>query len=73
MATVVAVLALPVFNVVDSWVVMGGLLLSSIWLLVEFSRLLLTGDITFSPMKYFMKINYFVLAVIIFLSLDRFI
>ena len=73
MATVVAVLALPVFDVVDSWVVMGGLLISSIWLLVEFSRLLLTGDITFSPMKYFMKINYFVLAVIIFLSLDRFI
>lgn len=73
LATVVAVLALPVFDVVDSWVVMGGLLLSSVWLLAEFTRLLSPRDLPFNPMKYFIKINYFVLAVIIFLSLDRFL
>jgi heme o synthase len=73
MATAVSALMLPVFDVVDSWVVMGGLLLSSIWLVAQFSRLLSVRDLAFSPIRYFMKINYFVLAVIIFLSLDRFI
>jgi hypothetical protein len=64
---------LPVFDVVDSFIVMGGLLISSIWLVGQFSRLLSFRDTAFSPIRYFMKINYFVLAVIIFLSLDRFI
>jgi protoheme IX farnesyltransferase len=73
LATAVSALMLPVFDVVDSWVVMGGLLMSSIWLVAQFSRLLSVRDLAFSPIRYFMKINYFVLAVIIFLSLDRFI
>jgi protoheme IX farnesyltransferase len=73
LATVVSTLMLPAFDVVESWVVMAGLLISSIWLIGQFTRLLSVRDLTFSPIKYFMKINYFVLAVIIFLSLDRFI
>jgi len=73
LATVVSALMLPAFDVVDSWVAMGGLLISSVWLVAQFSRLLSFRDLAFSPIKYFMKINYFVLAVIIFLSLDRFL
>jgi protoheme IX farnesyltransferase len=73
MATAVSALMLPAFNVVESWIVMAGLLISSIWLISQFSRLLSVKDLPFSPIRYFMKINYFVLAVIIFLSLDRFI
>lgn len=73
LATAISALMLPVFNVVESWMVMGGLLLSSAWLIGQFSRLLSVKDLPFSPIRYFMKINYFVLAVIIFLSLDRFI
>jgi heme o synthase len=73
LATAVATLMLPAFNVVESWVVMAGLLISSIWLVGQFARLLSFRDLPFSPIRYFMKINYFVLAVIIFLSLDRFI
>jgi protoheme IX farnesyltransferase len=72
-ATAVSALMLPVFDVVDSWVVMGGLLISSIWLVGQFTRLLSVRNLPFSPIRYFMKINYFVLAVIILLSLDRFI
>lgn len=71
-ATVVAALMLPVFDVVQSRVVIVGLLLSSAWLIVQFTGLLSARELSFSPMRYFMKINYFVLAVIIFLSLDRF-
>ena len=73
LATAVSALMLPAFDVVDSWIVMSGLLISSIWLVGQFTRLLSTRELPFSPIKYFMKINYFVLAVIIFLSLDRFI
>jgi protoheme IX farnesyltransferase len=73
LATAVSTLMLPAFDVVESWVVMAGLLISSIWLVGQFTRLLSVRDIAFSPIRYFMKINYFVLAVIIFLSLDRFI
>jgi protoheme IX farnesyltransferase len=72
-ATAVSALMLPAFDVVESWIVMAGLLLSSIWLIGQFIRLISIKDLPFSPIKYFMKINYFVLAVIIFLSLDRFI
>lgn len=73
LATAVSTLMLPAFNVVESWVVMGGLLISSMWLVGQFTRLLSLKEIPFSPIRYFMKINYFVLAVIIFLSIDRFI
>jgi protoheme IX farnesyltransferase len=73
LATAVSALMLPVFDVVESWIVMAGLLASSIWLVRQFTRLISLKDLPFSPIKYFMKINYFVLAVIIFLSLDRFI
>jgi heme o synthase len=72
-ATAVTALMLPAFNVVESWIVIAGLFLSSIWLVSVFSRLLRNDESGFSPIRYFMKINYFVLAVIIFLSLDRFI
>jgi len=73
LATAISALMLPAFNVVESWIVMAGLLISSIWLVGQFTRLLSVKELSFSPIRYFMKINYFVLAVIIFLSLDRFI
>lgn len=72
-ATAVSALMLPVFNVVDSWIVMIGLLVSSAWLIIQFAPLVLKSNLQLSPIRYFMKINYFVLAVIIFLSVDRFL
>lgn len=74
LATAVSALMLPAFNVVESWIVIIGLLISSIWLVSQFTRLVRQNETTpFSPIRYFMKINYFVLAVIVFLSLDRFV
>lgn len=72
-ATAVSALMLPAFNVVDSWIVVIGLLISSGWLVAQFAPLVLKSGIPISPIKYFMKINYFVLAVIVFLSIDRFL
>jgi heme o synthase len=73
LATAVSALMLPAFDVVESWIVMGGLLVSSVCLVGSFTGLLSDHEQAIKPMRYFMKINYFVLAVIIFLSLDRFI
>jgi protoheme IX farnesyltransferase len=72
-ATAVSALMLPVFNVVDSWIVMIGLLISSGWLVVQFFPLITKSNIPINPIRYFMRINYFVLAVIVFLSVDRFL
>jgi protoheme IX farnesyltransferase len=73
MATAVTALMLPVFGIVNSTVMGVGLLISVIWLVVIFSKLLRPGDEVFNARYYFMKINYFVLSIIIFLSIDSLI
>jgi protoheme IX farnesyltransferase len=72
-ATAVSALMLPAFDVVESWIVVVGLFVSSLWLVGQFTKLIRNPESAFSPIRYFMKINYFVLAVIIFLSIDRFL
>lgn len=70
MATAVTALMLPVFGIVNSVVMSIGLLIAVIWLVVVFSKLLKPGDEKFNARYYFMKINYFVLIMIIFLAVD---
>lgn len=70
LATGVSALMLPVFGIVNSIVIASALLVSVVWLVVLFSGLLKPGDESFNARFYFLKINYFVLFVIIFLSLD---
>ncbi|MEZ5195038.1 MAG: protoheme IX farnesyltransferase [Bacteroidales bacterium] len=73
MATGVTALMLPVFGIVNSLGFSIGVLLVSGWLIFQFFRLLRVNDATFIPGVYFMKINYFVLFMIIFLSVDSLI
>jgi protoheme IX farnesyltransferase len=73
MATAVTALMLPVFGIVNSTVIGIGLLIAVIWLVFVFSKLLLPGEEKFNARYYFMKINYFVLLIIIFLSVDSLI
>ncbi|MBN2173331.1 MAG: protoheme IX farnesyltransferase [Bacteroidales bacterium] len=70
MATAVTALMLPVFGIVNSVVMSVGLLIAVVWLVVVFSKLLKPGDEKFNARYYFIKINYFVLFMIIFLSVD---
>jgi len=70
MATAVTALMLPVFGIVNSVVIALGMLIAVVWLVVVFSKLLKPGDEKFNPRYYFMKINYFVLFMIIFLAVD---
>lgn len=73
MATGVTALMLPVFGIVNSIGFSIAILVASGWLMVQFIRLLRHNDETFKPGVYFMKINYFVLLMIIFLSVDSLI
>jgi len=70
MATAVTALMLPVFGIVNSLVFSIGTLIVSFWLIFQFVSLLKQNDESFIPGVYFMKINYFVLFMIIFLSVD---
>lgn len=72
-ATAVTALMLPVFGIVNTLVFSIGTLLVSMWLIFRFARLLKLDDEAFNPGVYFMKINYFVLFMIIFLSVDSLI
>jgi heme o synthase len=53
-----------------TWISSIFIVMISIWLIVTFSSLLKHREDSFSPGKYFMKINYYVLAVILVLTTD---
>ena len=50
-----------------------GLWISSAWLIFTFIPILRNSLSMFQPEKYFMKINYFVLMVVVFMCLDKLI
>ncbi|GAB4330490.1 MAG: protoheme IX farnesyltransferase [Bacteroidales bacterium] len=68
-ATGVSALMLPLFGIVNSVIIAVALLLAVIWLLYGFTALL-KNNLPMKPGYYFMKINYFVLFMIIFLTID---
>ena len=70
MATAVTALMLPVFGIVNSLGFSIAVLAATGWLVFQFVHLLKANDESFNPGFYFMKINYFVLFIIIFLSVD---
>ena len=73
LATAISALMIPLFYLFQSWIILAGFMIASIWLVVVFSRLLLKRKEPFNPMFYFMRINYFVLAIIVLLALEPFL
>ncbi len=72
-STAVAALMLPAFGVVSSLTTAVGIILVSTWLIFSFVKILKFDLVMFKPMQYFMKINIFVLLMIILLSVDSFL
>lgn len=72
-ATAVAALMLPLFGLTVSVWISLTILLAVVWLLFTFSSLLRSTVSAFNPFYYFMRINYFVLVMIISLAVDPFI
>lgn len=70
MATVVTALMLPVFGIINTVFFSIGILIVSVWLIYIFIALLKGNQESFNPGFYFMRINYFVLFIILFLSID---
>ena len=73
LATAISALMVPLFYLTESWLILSGFVIASAWLVTVFSKMLLNHNKPFNPMFYFMRINYFVLAVIVMLSLQAFL
>ena len=70
LATAITALMLPLFGVVGSAVISLLMMIVAAWLIYVFTALIRNNQNTFNPSYYFMKINYFVLFVMLFLSVD---
>jgi protoheme IX farnesyltransferase len=71
LTTSFSALALYYFGVVRSLISMVSLSIASIWLIIVFMAPIIKEEMEFKPFKYFMRINYYVLFVIIILNLDH--
>ena len=71
--TAISALLLPFFKITLSDISTYGIILASLWLIYQFLNVLLKKDKSFKPGKYFMKINYYVLVMIIILITDHLI
>jgi protoheme IX farnesyltransferase len=71
LTTSFSALTLYYFGVVGSLISMVSLAIASVWLIVVFMLPLIRMKKEFNPFTYFMRINYYVLFVIIILNIDH--
>ncbi len=71
LATAFAVMMIPVMGVISSKVIIGALLISSLWLVVTFFQVMRRQE--FNLRKAFMQINLFLMLVLILFSIDSLI
>ncbi len=69
-ATAVSALMVAMSGLISLIIFKLMILIASIWLIVVFSSLLRRKTIEFRPFYYFMRINYFVLIMILVLSIE---
>ncbi len=69
-ATAVSALMVAMSGLISLMIFKVMILLASIWLVVVFSKLLKRKTVDFNPFYYFMRINYFVLIMILLLSVE---
>ncbi|MDZ7741553.1 MAG: heme o synthase [Bacteroidota bacterium] len=70
LATAIASLMIATFGIMSSSITRILLLVAAVWLVIGFADLIISKNKAFNPFKYFMKINYFVLVVLVLLTLD---
>lgn len=69
-ATAVTALMIPVSGLISTVFFKITIVIAALWLIVVFASLLSSKKEDFNPFYYFMSINYFVLIMIIALSID---
>lgn len=69
--TVVTAILIPISGLTESMISFVFILIVSVWLIFEFSKpVVKKSPEKFRPVKFFMKINYFVLVVVLMQILD---
>ncbi|HMM11588.1 MAG TPA: protoheme IX farnesyltransferase [Bacteroidales bacterium] len=71
-ATAISALLLPLYGLVHSRFTVLAITVGAVWITVVFAGLLLRSERAINPFYYFMRINYFVLLMIVALSVDPF-
>lgn len=70
LATAIIAFMLPFFGVLNSYISAFGILISSVWLVYQFSRLYTNYDKEFNPKRYFMRLNFYILFIVILMVTD---
>lgn len=70
MATAVSALMVAMSGLISLLIFKVIILIASIWLIVVFSKLIIVKNQEFNPFYYFMRINYFVLIMILIFSIE---
>ncbi len=71
--TAITAMFIPMFRITTSYITLVAIGILSFRLVIIFIRPIMNQSIDFVPGKYFMKINYYVLTVILLLVFDRII
>ncbi len=69
--TAMITVAFTLVGPMNSMISKAGLWITSAWLIIAFMPILGQSLAKFKPGRYFMKINYFVLFVVVFMCLDK--
>ncbi len=72
-ATAITALMLPLYGLVHSRYIVLAIIAGAVWITAVFAGLLVRSGNSINPFYYFMRINYFVLLMIVSLSLDPFL
>ncbi|MCE1202667.1 MAG: protoheme IX farnesyltransferase [Bacteroidia bacterium] len=73
LATAITALLLPLYGLVHSRYIVIAIIAGAVWITAVFAGLLVRSGNSINPFYYFMRINYFVLLMIVSLSLDPFL
>jgi protoheme IX farnesyltransferase len=71
LATAIIAFMLPYFGVLHSYISAFGILFSSIWLVYQFSRLYSKHETEFNPKKYFLRLNFYILFIVVLMVTDH--
>lgn len=71
LATAIIAFMLPYFGILHSYMAAFGILFSSIWLVYQFSKLYTHHDTEFNTKKYFMRLNFYILFIVVLMVTDH--
>ena len=71
LATAIIAFMLPYFGVLHSYSAAFGILFSSTWLVYQFSKLYTRHETEFNPKKYFMRLNFYILFIVVLMVTDH--